>query len=77
MKLVLSVPGQNQGAYAFTMILTNADTDTQIEKRLFTIENWGNKEDVYTCPVPTEKEALYFYQIEYKDDKGIHFVTNR
>lgn len=74
-KLVLSVPAKS-GAYAFTMILTDADTDTQIEKRLFTIENWGNKEDVYTCPLPTEKEALYFYQIEYKDDKGIHFVTN-
>lgn len=33
-KLVLSVPAKS-GAYAFTMILTNADTDTQNRKKAF------------------------------------------
>ncbi|MCI8589559.1 MAG: glycoside hydrolase family 13 protein [Clostridiales bacterium] len=74
--LSLSVPARC-GAFAFTLLYTSADCEkVEAQRRSFTIDSFGGREDTYICPLPTEKEALYFYQIEYRDEQGAHYVIN-
>lgn len=62
------------GAYGFCALITDDDTN-KTSYIPFTYE-YGAACDTYSIKLPTDKEALYFYKISYRDMSGEHFIKN-